>query len=40
MLATKVRNATVEGTGFTAKGDLEFLNAWSYKVLATSFHDS
>ena len=31
-LATKVHNATVQGTGFTGTGDLEFLNTWTYKV--------
>ena len=30
--ATKVQNATVNGTGFTATGDLAFLNTWTYRV--------
>ena len=30
--AAKVHNATVNGTGFTATGDLAFLNNWSYKL--------
>ena len=31
-LAAKLHNATVNGTGFTATGDLEFLNTWTYKL--------
>jgi hypothetical protein len=30
--AAKLHNATVAGTGFTATGDLEFLNTWTYKL--------
>ncbi|EJD00233.1 phosphoglycerate mutase-like protein [Fomitiporia mediterranea MF3/22] len=30
--ATKLHNATVSGTGFTASGDLAFLNTWQYKL--------
>ena len=30
--AAKVHNATVNGTGFSATGELEFLNTWRYKV--------
>ncbi|KAH8112806.1 phosphoglycerate mutase-like protein [Phellopilus nigrolimitatus] len=32
MFATKLHNATVAGTGFTATGDLAFLNTWTYKL--------
>ena len=30
--ATKLHNATVAGTGFTATDDLGFLNTWKYKL--------
>ena len=30
--AAKLHNATVLGTGFTATGDLAFLNTWTYKL--------
>lgn len=31
-LAAKLHNATVTKTGFTATGDLSFLNTWTYKL--------
>lgn len=30
--AAKLHNATVAGTGFTATGDLSFLNTWTFKL--------
>ena len=30
--AGKLHNATVAGTGFTATGDLAFLNTWTFKL--------
>ncbi|KZT40083.1 phosphoglycerate mutase-like protein [Sistotremastrum suecicum HHB10207 ss-3] len=32
VLATALHNATVAGTGFTATGELAFLNDWSFKL--------
>lgn len=30
--AAKLQNTVLSGSGFTAKGDLEFLNSWTFKL--------